>query len=299
MCSTVSVRRAGGRREAAVATVRIGTEQHDALQPRSIGDIVDRSVTLSVRHWRTLFVLVLIEAVPVGFVRVMLPETGRADLLWLPLDILLVALLYPAAILTVTATSTLTAGLALKTAARHYGASLVTFFISAAWTLLWIVLSAAAASLSMMPFIAIRPTAAVVAAAVGGGAVALALLPRAGLIAATMLPIVILERRSPFDAFARARRRVNHAGFVRSSLLGLAVFAVTIAPLLVIGSGVDAIVEMTHLTGLRIVDEVVADGMFLGLGMVLNTVAALDLRARHDGADLEAELDAKARRFTP
>ena len=257
-------------------------------------------MTLAVRHWRTLFVLVLIEALPVGIVRVMLPATGRAHLLWLPLDILLVALLYPAAILTATATSTLTAGLALKAAARVYGASLVTFVISAAWTLLWFGLSAAAASLAMLPFIAIQsPTAAVVAAAIGGGAVALALLPRACLIAATMLPIVILERQSPFEAFARARSRVNHAGFVRSSLLGLAVFAVTIAPLLVIGSGVDTIVEMTHLTALRAVDEVVSDAVSLGLGMVLNTVAALDLRARHDGADLEAELDAKARRLTP
>ena len=286
-------RSCGGRIDAAVANIGIGTEQYDALQPRSIGDIVDRSVTLAVRHWRTLFALVLIEALPVGFIRAMLPGTGQENFLWLPLDILLVALLYPAAILTVTATSMPTAGFALKTAARRYAASLLTFVISGAWTLLWVVLSAAAASLAMLPFIVIQNrNAAVAAAVVAGGAVALALLPRACLVGATMLPIVVLERRSPFDAFARARRRVDNAGFVRSSLLGLAVFAVSVAPLLVIGAAVDTIVSLTQLSGLRALDEVLSDAVSLGLGMVLNTVAALDLRVRHDGADLDAELDA-------
>jgi hypothetical protein len=93
----------------------------------------------------------------------------------------------------------------------------------------------------------------------------------------------------------RARLRVNHAGFLRSSLLGLAVFAVTVAPILVVSSAVDALTDVTHLAALRALEDFISDAVSLGLGAVLCTVAALDLRARYQGTDLEAELDAEVR----
>jgi hypothetical protein len=283
-----------GRSLAAVADRRISIEAHDAISPLSIGDIVDRSVTLAVRRWRTLAVLVLIEALPVGFIRALLPTyAGPADLVWLVVDVLLVALLYPAAVLTTTAPTTPAPGPMLQAAARRYGASLATFVLSSVWLVLWLSVSVFGGVLAMLPFaFANNRIGTVIAMAVAGGAAALALLPRAGLVATTMLPIVILERRSPWDALMLAQRRVNHAGFLRSSLLGLAVFAVTIAPILVIGATVDGIVELTHVPALRALDELIADAVSLGLGIVLSTVAALDLRARFEGADLEAVLDA-------
>jgi hypothetical protein len=109
-----------------------------------------------------------------------------------------------------------------------------------------------------------------------------------------MLPIVILERSSPGDALTRAQRRVNHDTFLRSSLLGLALFAVTVAPVLVVGAAVDAIVDATHLEALRALAELLSDAVSIGLGTVLSTVAALDLRARYEGTDVAAELDAAA-----
>ena len=43
-------------------------------RPLGIGEIVDRSVTLTVQRWRTLLLLVLVEAVPVGIARATRPN---------------------------------------------------------------------------------------------------------------------------------------------------------------------------------------------------------------------------------
>ena len=263
--------------------------------PLSIGEIVDRSVTVAVRRWRTLFVLVLIEAIPIGLLRAAIPARAPFHLLWLFLDVLLVALLYPAAVLTAMAPSPPPPGAMLKAAVPRFGASLVTFLLSATWVALWLLVSAFAGGLAMLPFLAVgKGIWALIAAGVVANGTGLVLLPRAGLVGGTMLPIVILERCSPWTALFRARQRVNHVGFLRSSLLGLALFAVSVAPLLVMSSAVDALIVATKIEGLQALDELLSDALSLGLGIVLSTVAALDLRARFEGADLEAELDAPA-----
>ena len=105
---------------------------------------------------------------------------------------------------------------------------------------------------------------------------------------------MILEHVSPAAALTFARRRVNHTGFVRSSLLGLALFAVTFAPLLVVSAVTDTVVDLTHLTALRALDELITDVVSLGVGVVLSTVISLELRARSEGSDLEAALDTAA-----
>jgi hypothetical protein len=252
-------------------------------------------VTIAVRRWRTLFALVLIEAAPIGVMRAASPASGPFHLVWLLCDVLLVGLLYPAALLTVTAPSPPPPGAVLKAAVPRFGASLVTFLLSAVWFALWLCLSAAAGGLAMLPFLAIgQGIWALIAAAVVAGGTGLALLPRAGLVGATLLPIVILERCSPWTALSRARQRVNHAGFLRSSLLGLALFAVSVVPILLASSAIDALIAATKFEALRALDELISDALSLGLGVVLGTVAALDLRARFEGVDLEAELDAAA-----
>ena len=273
--------------------VRISIESYDALGPLSIADIADRGVTLAVRRWRTLLVLVLLEAIPEALQHAALPMRGPG--LWGPIvvDVLLVALLYPAAILTATAPNAPAPGAMLHAAARRYGASLVASLISFAFVALWVFVSVIAGLLGAAPFAAFEYRLGIaIAAAVAGGGAALLLVPRAGLVAAIMLPIVILERCSAGEALTRARRRVNHAGFLRSSLLGLALFAVTVAPVFVVSSAADALTDVTHLAALRALGDFIADAVSLGLGAVLCTVAALDLRARYEGTDLTAELDA-------
>ena len=262
------------------------------VSPRSIGDIADRGITLAVRRWRTLSVLVLLESVPIGVMRSALPE-GRASLgASIIVDTLLVALLYPAAVLTATAPAAPAPGPMLRAAAGRYGASLVTIALSTAWTAVWLFLPLFVAILTALLFASSGNALGTgIAVAIAGGGTALALLPRAGLVGATMLPIVILERRSAWDALMLARQRVNHAGFLRSTLLGLAVFAVTVAPTLVVNGAIDTVVGITHLAALTGVAELISDAVSLGFGIVLSTVAALDLRARYEGAELEARLN--------
>lgn len=262
-----------------------------ALQPLSIGEIVDRSVTLAVVHWRPLLALVLMEALPMGCVRALLPQSRPMTLLSFALDVLLISLLYVAAILITVSPDRPALGGVLKAAVQRFGVSLVTLLLSSVWLAFWIFVTAVAGVVVAMPFTMDGyPVAGVVAGAVGGGFVGLLALPRAGLVAATMLPIVTLERVSPWMALGRARRRVDQAGFRRSTLLGLAIFAVSYAPAIVSSAVVDTVVDATHLEALRVVDEFFADAVSLGLGVVLSTVAALELRARTEGADLEATL---------
>jgi hypothetical protein len=283
-----------GRLVTPVANGRISTS-YEPAGPLTIADIADRGITLAVRNWRTLSVLILLEAVPVSIMRVAVPTRGPVYWTSFAVDIMLVALLYSAGILTAVSRTPPPPGPVLKAAARRYGAALGTTLISVAWMMLWTFVAALAGAFAMLLVAVFQsPTAVVVAGAVLGGGTALVLLPRAGLVAATMLPIVILERSSPWDALTRAQRRVNHDTFLRSSLLGLALFAVTVAPVLVVGAAVDAIVDATHLEALRALAELLSDAVSIGLGTVLSTVAALDLRARYEGTDVAAELDAAA-----
>ena len=265
------------------------------MHPLSIGEIADRSITLAVRRWRTLCVLVLMEALPIGLLRALRPQSGQETLVELSLDLLLVALLYPAGILTANARGVTRLRPVLADAARHYGASLLTLLASSAWIVLWVIVAAFAGVLAALPFrVSGNLTVVGVAAIVGASVAGLALLPRAGLVAAILLPIVILEHVSPAAALTLARRRVNHTGFVRSSLLGLALFAVTAAPVVVVGAVTETVVDLTHLTALLALDELITDVVSLGLGVVLSTVVSLELRARSEGSDLEAALDTAA-----
>jgi hypothetical protein len=266
----------------------------DAIHPLSIGEIADRSVTLAIQRWRTLLVLVLLEAVPIGFVRALPDSEKFMTLYWVP-DVLLVALLYAAAVLTVVAPVGAAPGRVLRAAAQRFGSSLATFLLSALWVGMWFTLALLLAAVVTIPFVVIRAGPIAVGVFLFSAAIAgIVLLPRAGLVSATMIPIVILEGVSPFVALTRARRRVKQAGPRRSWLLGLAIFAATIAPSLAIGTVVDVIVKLTHLFALRAFDELVTDAITLGFGMVLCTVTALEMRARSEGTDLEAALEPSA-----
>jgi hypothetical protein len=273
--------------------VRMG-DLRDAIQPLSIGEIADRSVTLAIQRWRTLLVLVLLEAVPIGFVRG-LPGSEKFMPLWFIPDVLLVALLYAAVVFTVVAPAGAAPGKVLGAAVQRFGSSLATFLLSALWIGLWLGLTTLLAAAVTIPFVALKaPINAAAILFLAGAIAGVVLLPRPGLVAATMIPIAILEGVSPFVALTRARRRVKQAGPRRSWLLGLAIFAVTIAPSLAIGAAIDTIVKLTHLSALRAFDELFTDAVTTGFGIVLATVIALEMRARTEGTDLEAALEPSA-----
>jgi len=261
--------------------------------PLSIPEIVDRSVTLAVRRWRTLLVLVLIEAVPIGILRAFVPERPMSlTLLWLVPDVIFVALLSGAVVLTVAATVAIpSAGTALRTAAHRFGAVLGTLLLGWALQVLIAALAFVVAVLIGMPFAIMGPIGAV---AIGAGAALigfLAVFPGVCLVSAIAVPIVVLERVSPWKGFTIAFRRVGNAGWRRAWLLGLSLFAVTVAPALLIGFGMETLIEVTGLSALKFAEELLTDVVTLGFGMVVGTVMSIEMRVRYEGADLEAVID--------
>jgi hypothetical protein len=273
--------------------VRMG-DLRDAIQPLSIGEIADRSVTLAAQRWRTLLALVLIDAVPIGMVRT-IPGSDNFPLLWLIPGFLVVAFLYPAALLTAVAPVAASPGRVLRAAARRFGSSFLAYLLGSLWYLMWVVVAVLLGALVTIPFIAfnapINPGAMVLWV---GGIASFVLLPRPALVASTMMPIMLLEGVSPFVALTRARRRVKHTDLRRSWLLGLAIMAITFAPAVAIGAAVEAIVNSTHLYALRLFDQLFSDAVSVGFGGVLCTVTALEMRARTEGTDLEAALESAA-----
>ncbi|MDB5028602.1 MAG: hypothetical protein JWO66_2291, partial [Candidatus Eremiobacteraeota bacterium] len=208
---------------------------------------------------------------------------------------LLIALLYPAAMLTVVVPVAPSPGDVLRTAAARFGSSLGAFLLSGLWFGLWLALTTLVAAVITIPFVALKaPMSAVAILALSGAVAGLVVLPRPSLVASTMMPIMLLERVSPFVALTRARRRVKHTGWRRSWLLGLAIMAITFAPALAISGAVEAIVSATHLYALRLIDELISDAVSVGFGAVLCTVTALEMRARSEGTDLEAALEPAA-----
>ncbi len=262
-------------------------------RPLSIPEIVDRSVTLAVRRWRTLLFLVLIEGVPIGILRVFVPERPVAlTLLWLVPDVIIVALLSGAVVVAVAATVAIpSAGTALRTAAHRFGAVLGTLLLGWALQVLIAALAFVVAVLIGLPFAIMGPIGAV---AIGAGAALigfLAVFPGVCLVSAIAVPIVVLERVSPWKGLTIAFRRAGNAGWRRAWLLGLSLFAVTLAPALLIGFGMDTLIEVTGLSGLKFAEELLTDVVTLGFGIVVGTVMSIEMRVRYEGADLEAVLD--------
>ncbi|MDB5069428.1 MAG: hypothetical protein JWM87_539 [Candidatus Eremiobacteraeota bacterium] len=256
-------------------------------RPLSIAEIADRSVTLAVRRWRTLLVLVLAEAVPVGILRMVRPERPEALMLVsLVPDIALVVLLYGAAAVVTAAPEPPSVTAALRTAASRYGALLAVFIVA------WLYFSLIGLGVAFAAVLTAAPVAAMFGrtAAIAVGAVVALLgfvlfLPRAGLVAMIVMPIVALEERSPSKALATAFRRVRNTGQWRARLLGLAMCALLVAPLVVIALTADNVDP--KLPAFTLVEELLSDAISLGFGAVVATVISLEMRVRYEGADLE------------
>ncbi len=260
-------------------------------RPLGIGEIVDRSVTLTVQRWRTLLLLVLVEAVPVGIARVTVPDhPAPLMLVWFVPDVLLAALLYGAVAFTTASVFAPPAMSVLRASARRF------WPVMGAMLLSWLFLSLIAlAILLTAAFIGVIAAAftqnRIMLPVLGLGVMALGLfvfLPRNGLVAMIVVPIVALEDVSPWKGLMTAFRRVGHLGLVRGWLLGLAAFALTLGPALAISFAMDTVVAATKLRALTAVEEFIVDSVTLGFGMVVATVVALEMRVRFEGSDIEA-----------
>ena len=265
-------------------------------RPLPIGDIFDRSITIAVRRWRTLFALVLVESLPVGIGRAFFPmDRGPQFLLWYLPDLALVALLSAAIVLAVIAPHDPGPVPMLRAAVRVFGRALGAWLLAAlyfAWNLFVCALAGGILGIPLGFLLGGGGAAGTIVGLTAGGIVALGILPRVFLTCSIAVPNVVIDGVTASTAFTLARRRVRNAGFNRGWLLGIAVFAVVGAPALVISAAMDTVVSITHVTALRVLEEFITDVVSLGLSTTLATVVALELRLRAEGADLHASLDA-------
>jgi hypothetical protein len=258
--------------------------------PLSIGDIADRSVTLAVRHWRTLFALVLIDAIPFGFVRIAMPDdTGMLMMRWLLPDLVLITLLYTAGIMTAVAADIPSPRTVLASAVPFFWKALAAIVLAYAYFAAAAVVALIAGGLVAVLF-GLGTRNALIAGAVGASVAALVVLPPANLVCMIAMPVMIVERLSPWTAYTRSIGRVRRTGFVRAWLLGLAALALFLVPGLMLTSVADYVVGTLHLAVFRLVEQLLNDSMTLVFGTVFVTVAALEIRARTEGTDLEEEL---------
>lgn len=259
-------------------------------RPLTLGEIVDRSVTIAVRRWRTLGALVLLEALPVGFVATVL----RLDWLSIGIDLVLVPLLLCAAVFAAASPANLSVADVLRQAVPRYGRCVLAFIFG------FVLVAMAGLPALLVGFLlgALTATgglgvAAVIVAGAAGVVILLALLPRFYLVGSLLFPIVALENTSAAEAWSIAFRRVGNAGAARAWRFGLTLFAVGLAPAIAVGAAADQLAEMTHLAAFRFADELVTDAISLGFSSVVATVMSLEMRVRYEGSDIEAALRAR------
>jgi hypothetical protein len=277
---------------------RVGEPQGRAMNalaavhgPLSIGEIADRSVTLAVRHWRTLLVLTLIDAIPVGLIRVATPDdTGIASLRWLVAYTLLATFVIAASVVTVVAAARPSPMAAIASAVQLFPRALMATLLTTGWMIAILIVIGLCALVAGAVFLGAGENSAQIAVAVAASLVGLAIVPAGNLVLGLVIPVLVLERLGPWRAFVRSIRLVRSAGFVRAWLLGLAALAVIFGPALVLSTAADYVVSTFHVPAFRLVQQFLADSVSLALGTTFLTVTAIELRARSEGTDLAAEL---------
>jgi hypothetical protein len=259
-------------------------------RPLSLGEIVDRSVTIAVRRWWVLLVLVLIEAIPIGIARTFEGDGPHANYWWLAVDFLIAPWLYCAAVLTTASPEVPSVATVLRRSLARYRSCLAAAVLAVVLALFVGIPAAFALVVAVVSVSALGPTAAGAAGAIAGGAVVLWLAPRLILVGTLLYPIVALENASAGQAWSIAFRRTRNAGNMRSWLFGLALFALGLVPSLIIGFGLDQLVDLTHVSAFRFVEELLSDALSVGFGSVVATVMSLEMRVRDEGADIEAAI---------
>ena len=262
-------------------------------RPMTIGEIVDRAVTLAVRRWRVLGALVLIEAIPLGIGRVAVGESPPANAWFGLFEVLCDTLFFGAAILGC-ATPPATVGAVLRGALRRYGALIGAELLG--FVLLLVVVAGAAACgfVAGLVFGPAGPAFVLPISSVVAAVFVLVFAPRLSLVGSLLAPIVMLEHVSAPGSWSIAFRRTRNAGPRRSWLLGVALLAIAFIPTMLTALGADDVVRLTHLEAVRFVEELLSDAIQVALAATVATVISLELRVRYEGADLEAALIASA-----
>jgi hypothetical protein len=203
--------------------------------------------------------------------------------------VILATFLFAAAVLTTAAVDVRSPRAVLTSATSVFWKTLAATFLAYAWYVLLGIVIIIVAALAAVPF-GLGTRSALIPAAAGAILAALVVLPAGNLVAMIVIPVMIVERLSPWKAFTRSIGRVRRTGFIRAWLVGLTGIAIIVIPALMLSSAADYVVASLHFAPFRLVEQFLGDAVALAFGAVFGTVVALDMRARTEGADLEAEI---------
>jgi hypothetical protein len=250
------------------------------LQPLSIAEIFDRSVTVAVRRWRTVMLLCALAALPDVVVRLIVHSAA-------PVFAAMVrSFAFPGAPVQVWRL--------LRSALPDYWRSLGAFILS------YVVIAATlipgaliVVAVSEVGLLAGGPRGGLIGGALTA-LVVLALLVPVFTALAVYYPIVILEGIGPWTAIGRAFARFTQGGMRRTWLLGAALLVISVAPYAVLEPLANWLSALPGLWWVVAASPYVEIATGTAYAMAITTVAAIDYRTRSEGSDIEAALDAGA-----
>ena len=292
-------------------------------RPLGMGEILDRAVTVSVQRFPMLIALLAVLTVPLAILQSFsanplsqyialiqaaakgsktdtasilnsIPKTG--PLIALLVSALLVGVI-TLAVARALAGESLTIGGIYRSALRRLPSIVAT---GAIWFLILIAVSIVFSIVfGLVIFLVVRPSGVAVPAPGGIAAILLILVVALAIsiplgaigyaLAIVSFASAVLETRNPFIAIGRAFRRIfARREFLRSIVVSLALFAVTLATSLlgvVLGGILFALTKW-------FASYIVIAQLFSSIGLIFSTATAtiyyLDVRLRREGADLMA-----------
>jgi hypothetical protein len=263
-----------------------------AARPLTIAEIFDRAVTLVVHRWRAAVAIVLIGALP-ETVRTALVASNPRIALRQPLLIMLLQVLAGLLLIyTLAALAMLFAGDRDDASALALLRTALTSFwrllrVSIVIALLFVVCGIAF-GLLVFAAMQVMPGAFFVAAAAG----VLVLVPPAFALQLALFDAALEGTGATLSVGAAFRRAFGHGETRRTVWLAYATAIAYFAPQFVVASAALFVAMMPGLQWVLLVVPPLNALTGVLFGAAICTVAAVDYRMRHEGADLEAVLDA-------
>ena len=257
--------------------------------PATIGEIIDRSVSAIVRRWRPFLIVAAVGALPNVCFRAAAHGSEPAGGL-LGFEILLSfvvgALTWPFIIRLVAAGDSTDLPFDFNRAWNEFWRAL---WIAVCGSLIFFLPLFVAVVIVALAFGVVRVLVSMGAAAIAAAILALPIaiaLPAAYAVLSIMYPVAILEETGPWKAVQRTIRRARRDGWIRASLLGLAMLAAILAPVIGLDAAFKQLAMVPALWWVTLPGELITTFVSISLGLALPTFAALDYRMRSEGTDL-------------
>jgi hypothetical protein len=260
-------------------------------RPMTIGELADRAVTVTAQRWTIITVFVLVRALPLAALQAITVDLNRPWTMLVfvvPLVLVLNAFTQAGIVFGIVESGRPSIRSAANLGRVWFGRALATDIASVLALLPIIVVAtlvawAVSAAIPAVP----RATSLFWTLIVFGAMVG----PVIGLLQGTAAPVALLEDRQPFDAVGTVFRRLRVLGIRRTWLVGMLMFLVTYAPAVALAFVVDALpTPRAWAPALAAAQDILQAAVSIGVGFVLGTLLAIEIRIRTEGHDLALEL---------